>query len=123
MDLRNLVFFLFGFFFSLRSVGQITLVHFPDSLSTSSKYYSPTYYPVAKPAFWGILTIGQPLDSLDFEPYYKVQPKYQIADTIKFNFNNQGLAIIFDTMQEVDCIEYVYQSKENGNYYPSNKVS
>ena len=123
MTIFKLIFILLPFCYSVSSFGQHTFVQFPDSLNTSTKYYSPSFKPIAKPAFWGILTIGQPLDSLDLDPYYKLRPQYKVDDAIKNKYSkNNGLSIVLDTVQEVNCTEYIFYSKKNRKYYPANKV-
>ena len=109
---------------SVHSTGQNSFVKLPDSLNSSTKYYSPSFRPICKPSFWGILTIGQPFDSLDLEPYYKIQPPYKLEDTIKKHYSkNEGLSVVFDTLQEADCKEYVFYSKKKKKYYPANRIS
>ena len=113
MRLLKLTFILMTITCSVHSTGQNSFVKLPDSLNSSTKYYSPSFRPICKPSFWGILTIGQPFDSLDLEPYYKIQPPYKLEDTIKKHYSkNEGLSVVFDTLQEADCKEYVFYSKK-----------
>lgn len=124
MRLPKLTLFLMMITCSVRSTGQHSFIKLPDTLNKSAKYYSPTFRPICKPLFRGILTIGQPLDSLDLEPYYKIQPPYKLEDTIKKLYSkNDGLSIVFDTLQEADCAEYVFFSKKNKKYYPANRIT
>lgn len=102
---------------------QRRLVDFPDTLNTSTKYYSPIFTPITKAPYWGILTIGQSYDSVDFDPYYKQQPQWTISETVKAELrNDDGLSIIIDTTQLVDCEEPVFWIKKDRKYYPSDLI-
>jgi len=105
------------------SNSQNKLVDFPDTLGTSTKYYSPTFKPIAKAPYWGILTIGQPYDSVDFDPYYKQQPNWTITESVKtWIQDDTTLSIIIDTTQKIDCYEPVFWIKKDSRYYPSNSI-
>lgn len=94
------------------SSAQYSLVKFPDSIKSSNKYYSPAAAQITCTWYWGILTIGQPFDSLTWDPYYKTQPAYTI-DPILQSQHQKGddVTLLIDTIQEVDYYN-CFSSKE-----------
>lgn len=102
--------------------GQVSFVNFPDSFKTSCKHYSPIHKPVSKSAMWGIISIGQPYDSLIlwpstpvYDPNKFVLDKYK--DSIKPSF-----VIIVDTSQDLDCYEYFFWIEKDKKYYPDQEI-
>ncbi|RXK57768.1 hypothetical protein ESA94_19810 [Lacibacter luteus] len=101
---------------------QSISVNFPDSFKTSSKYYSPVNKPISKSAMWGVISIGQPYDSLILWPsiplYYPNESLLsKLRDSIHSNF-----IIIVDTVQNLDCYEYFFWIKNDKKYYPERRV-
>lgn len=101
--------------------GQVSLVNFPDSCKTSSLYYSPIDKPISKSAMWGVLSVGQPFDSICWPNHPVYDPDMELLH--QFHKPGQpGILVIVDTQQKIDCYEYVFWYEKGHQYYPDKKV-
>jgi len=102
---------------------QPSLINFPDSFKTSSRYYSPNNKPYTKSPFWGIVSLGQPFDSLRtlperFSTYEYNRERVQAVN----NSTEKSLLLIVDTSQSIDCYEYISWVANEKQFYPDSQV-
>lgn len=87
--------------------GQVNFVlNFPDSLKKPSVYYCPYTINGVSSSVIGILKIGEPFDSVysskSYEYLFTTEYNNNILDSLRLEYRNQnGLAIIVDTLQEI----------------------
>lgn len=100
---------------------QIPLVTLPDSLGKNLHYYSPTYTAKVKAAYRGVLEIGQPFDSLEWGEQTSTEPltPNQNKELLKYQ---KGLLVIWDTLQEWECLEFLTSPKGKEKYIPAKYV-
>jgi hypothetical protein len=71
---------------------------------------------------WGIVSIGQPYDSLILWPgiaqYEKNVDKIQSYKAA----TSEKIIVLVDTTQDLDCYEYVFWLEQGKEYYPDKKV-
>jgi len=120
--MRVLTYILLTIFSTLYCDAQLALVKFPDSSYFKETYLTPRSKTVATPSFYGILTIGQPYDSLDWESFYKKQPYYIVPDSISAIASPTSLTVLYDTSQKVECIAYRSLKKTKWQYFFSSKL-
>jgi hypothetical protein len=106
------------------AISQSSLINFPDSFKTSTKFYSPSNQPYTKSPFWGIISLGQSFDSLLTWPVRSSAYQYEKERVNAFKKSEEnGLVLIVDTSQSVDCYEYIFWVKKEKQFYPDNRIT
>jgi hypothetical protein len=100
---------------------QIPLVLLPDTLGKNLVYYSPTHTAKVKAVYRGVLEIGQPFDSLQWTEHKSTEPLSTNQNKRLLNYQNK-LLVIWDTLQEWDCLEFLTSPKGKEKYSPAKYV-